>query len=253
MKDKNKKIFLIASLIAVLVFGIGYSLYVSPSIRNSVLNAVGVIPTLEGDPITSDNYLVPSALVSGEQLAISDAEKEGLLKMREEEKLAHDVYTTLGDYWSQRVFMNISNSEQTHTDAVKFLLAQYGIDDPAQNSIGKFSDSELQALYTELVTLGKTSLVNGLIVGATVEDLDIFDLNNLLKSTSNPDIIRVYENLKRGSENHLRSFNKLITNNGGKYVPKYISDNEFQLIISNSMSGEYVARGKGARRGGRMQ
>ena len=48
---------------------------------------------------------------------LNNVEAEGLLFMREEEKLAQDVYLTLFEEWSVTTFRNISNSEQTHTDA----------------------------------------------------------------------------------------------------------------------------------------
>ncbi len=61
---------------------------------------------------------------------LSAAEVEGLLLMREEEKLARDVYDALADIWDLRAFSNIAGSEQTHMDAVGRVLATYGIPDP---------------------------------------------------------------------------------------------------------------------------
>ncbi|MCP4143444.1 MAG: DUF2202 domain-containing protein [Chloroflexi bacterium] len=56
---------------------------------------------------------------------ISQAETDGLAFMREEEKLARDVYLTLYEQWELRPFSNIAESEQKHTDAVKNLLGPY--------------------------------------------------------------------------------------------------------------------------------
>ena len=53
---------------------------------------------------------------------ISDEEATGLIFMREEEKLARDVYLTLYDVWETAVFDNIASSEQTHMDAVLMLI-----------------------------------------------------------------------------------------------------------------------------------
>ncbi|MGI9258025.1 MAG: DUF2202 domain-containing protein, partial [Gammaproteobacteria bacterium] len=44
---------------------------------------------------------------------LSVAEEAGILFMREEEKLARDVYLALGEQWGMNVFDNISSSEQT--------------------------------------------------------------------------------------------------------------------------------------------
>lgn len=86
-------------------------------------------------------------------------------------------------------------------------------------------------MYVSLVEKGQTSLLDALVVGATVEDLDIKDLNNLLKETTNQDIILVYGNLVKGSRNHMRSFNKQITLNGGSYDAQYISQAEADEIL----------------------
>lgn len=61
---------------------------------------------------------------------LSESETAGLLHMREEEKLARDVYTHLGALWGQQTFANISSSEQSHMDEVKLLLDRYSLIDP---------------------------------------------------------------------------------------------------------------------------
>lgn len=163
-------------------------------------------------------------------------ETESLIFMREEEKLAHDVYITLYNKWGVAIFKNISNSEQTHTNAVLTLLNKYELLDPVEtNAIGIFNDTKLQDLYNQLVTQGSISLIEGYKVGATIEDLDIFDLNNWLTKVDNQDIIYVYENLNKGSRNHLRSFYSQILNSNGSYDAQYITQNELEAIINSSI------------------
>ena len=114
-------------------------------------------------------------------------EQAGLIWMREEEKLAGDVYATLYDKWSTPVFTNIAAAEQTHTDAVKALLDRYAIADPsAGKAAGTFTNPDIQALYTTLISQGSTSRVAALAVGAVIEDLDIADLQ--ARATTTPDI-----------------------------------------------------------------
>ena len=60
--------------------------------------------------------------------AINIEERNGLVLMREEEKMAHDVYSFLYDKWNIMIFNNIASSEQTHTNAVLELLDKYDID-----------------------------------------------------------------------------------------------------------------------------
>lgn len=156
--------------------------------------------------------------------------------MREEEKLARDVYSFLFSKWQVNIFKNISSSEQTHMDAVLNLLNKYNLADPASNNApGVFTSSILQNLYTQLTQQGSLSFLEGLKVGATIEDLDIYDLKTALTKVDNQDIRLVYENLMKGSRNHLRSFYSNILSNGGSYVPQYISQNEFDAIVNSPM------------------
>lgn len=172
---------------------------------------------------------------SVEIYGVTESEIAGLIQMREEEKLARDVYITLGEIWGAKSFSNISASEQTHTDAVKTLLNRYTISDPVVNdTVGVFASKAIQDLYNELVTKGKVSLTDAFIVGATIEDLDIYDLEILKSKTDKADILAVYTNLQNGSRNHLRAFVKNIQANGGVYTPRYISQSEYTSIITAS-------------------
>ena len=140
---------------------------------------------------------------------LSSAEKDGLIYMRLEEKLARDVYLTLGKTYKQKMFVNIPESEQRHMDAVKALLYKYEIADPVtDNEIGSFNNADFKKLFYDLVAKGQTSFKDAMLVGKEIEEMDIKDLVERIEHTDNPDIKSVYENLKRGSENHLRAFTK---------------------------------------------
>ncbi len=139
--------------------------------------------------------------------ALSDAEKDDLIFIREEEKLARDVYLTLYEIWETRIFENIAASEQTHMDAIMVLLDRYGIPDPAagKNS-GEFTNEELQNLYRELVDYGGQSMFKAMEVGVIIEEKDIDDLQESMSRTTHRDVSRVYKNLLNGSYNHLEAF-----------------------------------------------
>ena len=128
--------------------------------------------------------------------------------MREEEKLARDVYLYLFDVWGQWIFENISASEQQHMDAVKNLITRYGLTDPVvDDTVGQFTNPEFKLLYDELVAAGSVSLEDALMAGVTIEELDIADLEQALTETDRPNILRVFGNLLDGSTNHLDAFN----------------------------------------------
>lgn len=168
---------------------------------------------------------------------LSEAEVNGLLFMREEEKLARDVYIAMYALGYSKVFDNISNSEQTHTDAILTLLDRYGIPDPVgDNAEGVFVDPVLQGLYDALIVLGSPSLVEALYVGAEIEEIDILDIQKYVDEVEgNQDIVIVYENLMKGSRNHLRSFVKNLANQGVDYAPKHLTQEVYDAIINAAM------------------
>ncbi|HOY95328.1 MAG TPA: DUF2202 domain-containing protein, partial [Catalimonadaceae bacterium] len=165
---------------------------------------------------------------------LSADETASLLMMREEEKLAHDVYMALGNKWGTNIYSNIASSEQSHTNAVLTLIQKYNLTDPVgSNPAGVFRDSTLQTLYNQLVAKGSLTALDGFKIGATIEDLDIYDLNNWSSKTDNQDIRFVYQNLTKGSRNHLRSFYSQITGSGGSYTAQYLTQSELEAIINS--------------------
>ncbi|MFZ6030815.1 MAG: DUF2202 domain-containing protein [Chloroflexota bacterium] len=178
--------------------------------------------------------------------SLSASEAAALAYMREEEKLAHDVYVTLYIRWGLPLFQNIAASEQAHTDAVKMLLDRYGVADPASSTVGVFSNPELQALYNDLVTIGNQSLADALKVGAAIEEIDIIDLDTRLAETDNADIQQVFTNLRQGSESHLRAFTTTLqTQTGETYAPQYLTPEAYQEILSGSAGNGKNGSGNG--------
>lgn len=166
---------------------------------------------------------------------LTQIEIDLLNHMREEEKLAHDVYLFLYQKWQYPIFLNIAESELQHTQTMSWLLSRYQLSDPATNlPAGQYNNPELQKLYEKFIREGSESLQKALIVGATIEDLDIFDLQKAQAETKQADILQAYQNLERGSQNHLRSFNRMLQRNGWQYQPQYISLEKFQQIIAGN-------------------
>lgn len=165
---------------------------------------------------------------------LSKQEMEDLQFLKEEEKLARDVYLFSYDLYGQNIFKNISNSEQSHINSVSVIMEKYGIKDLSFDERGKFSNLELQQLYDDLVDLSKISLENALTVGATVEDLDINDLNNFISNADHQDMIEMYQLLNCGSRNHLRAYTNNLESLDLTYDPQFISVEEYDMILSSS-------------------
>jgi hypothetical protein len=183
------------------------------------------------------------AVVSSQEL--SPEEEAGLLHMRQEEKLAQDVYLALQETWGADVFANIASSEDRHMAAVKKLLDKYGVGDPVgEDGPGIFSDPYFQGLYDELVAAGSVSVVEAFRVGAMIEDLDIYDLLECLLETDNDDITRVYLNLVRGSRNHLRAFVGLLELLGETYEAQHLTQEEVDEIVDSPRETGPYGKGK---------
>jgi len=163
---------------------------------------------------------------------LTPEEVEGLVFMREEEKLARDVYLTLAEQWDVPIFLNIAASEQTHMNAIYTLLVRYDVPDPvAGMEVGEFATEEFQTLYAALVASGGESLAGALTAGATIEEIDIIDLVEKLEDATHRAIRRVYQNLERASENHLRAFVGQLAALGTVYEPQYLDPEWYAEII----------------------
>jgi hypothetical protein len=150
--------------------------------------------------------------------------QEDMRFMREEEKLARDVYATLYDYHLTKgltltVCDNIASSEQRHMEAMKQLLDNYSMADSAvdggqgtypESCLGdacKFNNTDLADLYVKLVADGKVTGLGALLVGGLIEEVDMIDLAEAIANAEGyADIQGVYDNLLCGSGNHLRAF-----------------------------------------------
>jgi hypothetical protein len=217
------------------------------SINGANGNGYGQGGSGQGTPVTPSGKLTA-------------AEIEALLYMREEEKLARDVYLTLHEEWGTPIFSNIANSEQAHMDAVLYLIESFGLEDPAAGlGVGEFQIQDLQALYDQLVNQGQDSPEAALLVGGLIEEVDIKDLEENIAAAVNPSVIQVFENLLSGSINHLKGFARNYVNQtGNSYEAQYMSQSAVDELIDtasgqgNGPGGNFTgseARGNG--RGGR--
>jgi hypothetical protein len=160
---------------------------------------------------------------------LSEAEIAGLMEMREEEKLAHDVYMYFYDSFNHVVFKNIAASEAQHTSSVLRLIEGYGLEDPALAEVGEFNDQKFIDLYAILITAG--DLTEGLKAGALIEETDIADLKIHIEETEVTTLQTVYSHLLSASKIHLKAFTRVLTKMGVTYIPTILSEEEYQEII----------------------
>ena len=146
-------------------------------------------------------------------VALTKEEINHITYIRQEEKLARDVYLTLYNEYEAPIFYNISESEQRHMDALKNLIDKHELNDPVEDdTVGVFPVLytgmiiNFNNLYDDLVALGMDSYCEALQVGIYIEELDIDDIKNALNDVAARDVTRVLNNLLNGSLNHLDAF-----------------------------------------------
>ncbi len=184
-----------------------------------------------------------------DQGPLDEHEAAGLTELREEEKLAHDVYVALAAKWQVPIFTHISQAESRHMNAMARLLEAYRLDDPvADREAGEFSSPRFTKLYQELIQTGSGSLTEAYKVGALIEELDISDLQNVTEKSTQPLVKQVFGNLERASRNHLRAFASQLAQQEESYEARHLTQAEFDSIAESDWE-----RGHGGQRGqGRM-
>jgi len=149
---------------------------------------------------------------------LNEEQKDELFFIYQEEKLARDVYITLGNLYvnaATNTFASIQKSEQRHIDAAQILCEKYGIDLSGVNEseVGNFVLPVLQQYYDDLVVQGSISLLEAYKVGVFIEELDIDDLTHAIEDLGMPaDVVSTYTNLREGSYNHLEAYQTAIEN-----------------------------------------
>jgi len=208
---KKNKNALIISGIAVVSVGTGFFMSQMQQQISPTSSTISLNPFSQ---MQNAFHLFDGSIISSGNLTPEEA--QDLLFMKEEEKLARDVYTALATKWGVPVFSNIASSEQQHMDAISALINTSEMTDTTSSQTGIFTNQELQKLYADLVAKGSLSPDDAYEVGRTIEQKDIADLQEALTRTENESIETVYRSLINGSENHLQAFSGRMGQGGGR-------------------------------------
>ena len=165
---------------------------------------------------------------------LSTVEAADLIFMRQEEKLARDVYLQLGDLWNIAPFDNIAASEQRHMDTMLGLLQTYQLPDPVVGmTIGEFLNPTLQQLHDDLLALGEAEALSALQVGGLIEEADMRDIVAAIERSQHADIDQAYAKLLCGSRNHLRAFaGQIELSTGQPYAAQLLPQAEVDAILA---------------------
>jgi hypothetical protein len=196
--------------------------------------ALASLPAAAGGPGFGPPAGAPRLLLNQAATVVAPLEADEaavLLWMREEEKLARDVYQTLYGRWQSPVFRQIAASEQRHFDAIGAKLALFGLTDPALAAVGQFANAELQVLFDQLTATGLQTYGQALAAGALIEETDIRDLQAALDDTDNTVLRLTYGHLLDASKNHLRAFVARLQDIGIDYLPQVLDPLVFDAIV----------------------
>lgn len=228
MKSGIKK-FMAAGLMALTALGFTASCEKGQSNAEESVYASVLDVSADGISLVNMDNL-KSALISTSPLTAD--EQVLLIKMKNDEKLARDVYSFLLSKWGSQVFSNIAEAETNHLNAVIRLMTFYGLSGTEIEVAGTFTDPAFQSLYNDLTAKGSANTGEAYKVGALIEELDIKDLRDALAVVTNENVKMVFENLERGSENHLRAFYRQLSALGIVYTPVYLTAAEYDQIVS---------------------
>lgn len=128
--------------------------------------------------------------------ALSDAEVAALCEALDDEFKAIATYDqVIADFGAVRPFVNIVEAERRHANALLAIFQRYDIavpDDRWADEVPRFS-----------------SLHEACLAGVDGEIENAAMYSRLIAATSHPDIIEVFENLQRASQdNHLDAFRR---------------------------------------------
>ncbi len=139
-----------------------------------------------------------------EDRLLSDAEVSALHEALDDEYKAIATYDrVLADFGAVRPFVNIVEAERRHVRALAEIFDRYGLPLPA-------SSWDDRAPRYESIRAACSAGVE-----AEIENAAMYD--RLIAITTHADIVDVFENLQRASqENHLRAFRRCSARNGGE-------------------------------------
>ena len=215
-------------MVALLVFSLKHGKPPSThQMTTAVISGTGIIP-LAAQTATSP---------------VSHADQTNLLFMREEEKMARDLYVEMHRLWGASVFRSIAGEKQEHMDAMARLLTRYQLPDPVGADVpGKYLNTALATLYQTLMQQGKQSLDEALRASALQEEIIILDLDVSMKATTQTDIKGVYSELLRDSYNHLRAFVHGLELRGTPYQGSRLPQTTIDAIVHGPTNQGFVLR-----------
>jgi len=183
------------------------------------------------------------------------ADKSDLIRLYEDEILAHDLYVELGKIHPDiRPLRNIPQSEARHRQVMAGILEKEGIALPKPPEGRKFVTKGLDEIYRGWLEEGRKSETDACRVGVRLEDHDIAELRAAAKDFAAH--AEALAGLEAASNNHLRAFHQNLVSRGGSYKVEALPPKDFEAILKGEhqscgagCGGNCGGGGKGKRKG----
>lgn len=135
---------------------------------------------------------------------LEDAELQALREALDDEYQAWATYDqVIHDFGPERPFINIREAEARHVEALRTLFRRYGVDVPDNTWPGRVPRFESTREACEAS------------VAAELANAALYE--RLMRSTRRPDILGVFRNLQRASqERHLPAFRRCLARGSGR-------------------------------------
>jgi len=193
------------------------------SLKHNIAYGEGILSLTGGEAAADDE----AALA-----VLTAREKDGLLFIWEEERVARDLYASLYEKNNLTIFLDLVRSESSHMDQARAVMEKHGLAVPPDEP-GIFQNQTLQEMHDQLLAEGLQSDQDALTVAAVFEEISIVDLEKELSASQANDVRTVYEGLLAGSRKHLRSYVSDLKDQGIEYQPRYLEGEEFQEIVKS--------------------
>lgn len=181
-------------------------------------------------------HLIAAFALFGAATIVQAAGSSDLIRLYEEEVLAHDLYVALGKAHPKVMpLRNIPRSEQSHRGAMEAVLKAEGIALPKPGKGSRFVTPGLDETYAKWLAEGRESEAAACLVGTRLEDHDIADLRQA--QLDFPKHKQVLSQLEAASNNHLRAFHRNLTMRGGSYPAGALPKDELQAILDDQGGG----------------
>ena len=144
---------------------------------------------------------------NGDSKALSNFEKDGLVRLLETQKMHRDVYTWMNSQFPSSVFAGLASDDGNYMDRLSQMVDRYGITNPTLDKLpGEFEDVGVQNQYNEFVRLTAGDL-EAMVENAKVMDQEMICTvqEQQLNLCGNDDLRQIYGNLIQQSKNQLQA------------------------------------------------